>query len=93
MTEKEKLAFEMIKTAKELVSGVGYELYAKGADRIAHQTKTIKDLAEKLAKATRDNKSLKVRKKLVKDLEKWLNVSMGELKELKSDVDNLEGYK
>lgn len=70
----------MIKTAKELVGGVGYELYARGADRIAHQTKTIKDLAEKLAKATRDNKPLKARKKLVKDLEKWFN---GRIKRIK----------
>jgi hypothetical protein len=78
--------------ARDVSGGVGYELYARGADRIAHQTITIKDLAEKVAKATRANKPLKSRQKLIRELEKWLNVSVGELKQLKSDADNLEGF-
>jgi hypothetical protein len=79
--------------SKVKIAGVGYELYSKGADRIAVQTKTVKEAAEKLAKATRENRSLKTRKKHLKALESMLNTSMKELEGLKRDVDNLEGYK
>jgi len=75
------------------LAGIGYELYAKGADRIAHQAIEIKKLAEKVAKATRENKPLRTRNRYIRDLEKMLNVSMGELNQLKSDANNLEGYK
>ena len=88
------VAASKVLTDKEIkTAGVGYELYAKGADRIAVQTVEIKKLAEKVAKATRENKSLRTRNKYIRDLEKMLNVSMGELKQLKSDANNLEGYK
>ena len=84
---------KMIASKHVKFAGIGYELYAKGADRIAHQTIEIKKLAEKVAKATRENRSLRTRNKHIRDLEKMLNVSMGELKLLKSDANNLEGYK
>jgi len=90
---KDKIARELLKVARELSAGIGYELYAKGADRIAKQTEAIKEAAEKVAKLTRENKSLKIRKKAVKDLEGWINTTVGELKQLKEDIDNLEGYK
>jgi len=73
--------------------GIGYELYAKGADRVAIQTKQVKDFAEKIAKATRENKSLKIRKKLLKELQKWMKVMQGEIDNLIDDANNLEGYK
>ena len=78
---------------KYLNEGIGYELYSKGADRVAIQTKQVKDLAEKLADATRKNKSLNIRKKLLKDLKHWVDSIQGEVKTLISDAGNLEGYK
>lgn len=89
----DKIARELVSVAKALTGGVGYELYAKGADRVAHQTKVIKSVAEKIAKSARENKSPKSRMKLVKELEKWLEVSQGEVKQLKRDNNILEGYK
>jgi hypothetical protein len=52
--------------------GVGYELYAKGADRLATQSKQIAIYAEKLADAARKNKSLNIKKKALKELDKWM---------------------
>jgi len=92
--DEEMGRFKNMITSKHIkVAGIGYELYAKGADRIAHQTIEIKKLAEKIAKATRENRSLRTRNKYIKDLEKMLNISIGELNQLKSDANNLEGYK
>jgi len=77
---------------KYLGEGVGYELYAKGADRIAIQCKQVIIYAEKLADAARQNKSLAIKKKALKELTKWVGSIEGELKGLTSDVNNLEGY-
>ena len=81
------------KKKKKMDEGVGYELYAKGADRIAAQCKQVIIYAEKLAEAARQNKSLPIKKKALKELTKWIGSIQGELKGLTSDVNNLEGYK
>ncbi len=73
---------------KILNEGVGYELYAKGADRVAAQSKQIAIFAEKLAKLTRANKPLKERKKALKELKKWKNSIETEIKYLEDDIDN-----
>ena len=78
---------------QKLDEGVGYELYAKGADRVAIQCKQVVIAATTLASAARANKSLKIKKKALKELQKWLKIIDGEMKGLISDVDNLEGYK
>lgn len=78
---------------KILEEGIGYELYSRGADRIAAQSEQLKKFAQDLAKATRENKPLKVRVKILKELKKWQDVIRGEIIMLEDDIDNLEGYK
>lgn len=73
--------------------GIGFELYSKGADRIQTQTVQINEFAKKLADLARENAPLTKKKKALKELKKWVDVVNGELKQLDSDVDNLEGYK
>ena len=78
---------------KILNEGVGYELYSKGADRIVSQSKQLAFSAEKLAKLTRENKPLRERVKVLKELKKWQDSIKREITFLEKDIDNLEGYK
>ena len=78
---------------KILNEGIGYELYSKGADRIISQAEQLKKYASDLAKATRENKPLKARVKILKELKKWQDVIRIEIIHLEDDIDNLEGYK
>lgn len=75
------------------VAGVGFELYAKGLDRVSAQCNTISDSAKKFAKLVRENATEKKKKKALKDLQKWVDVLNGEMKGIASDINNLEGYK
>lgn len=72
--------------------GIGFELYSKGADRIAVQVEQVKKSAIALAKATRENQPLKKRVKLLQELKKWQDVIRMEIIQLEEDIDNLEGY-
>ena len=78
---------------KEMNEGIGYELYAKGADRIQSQTVQVNQFAKKLADLVRENAPLSKKKKAIKDLKSWVSTINKELDMLDSDVDNLEGYK
>jgi cell division protein FtsB len=77
---------------KIIKEGVGYELYSKGADRVAVQSKQLAFFAEKLAKLTRENKPLRERVKALKELKKWQDSIKREITFLEKDIDNLEGY-
>lgn len=74
-------------------AGIGYELYAKGLDRISSQCNTISDNAKQLAKLVRSNADDRKKKKALKDLQKWVNTLNSEMKGIVSDISNLEGYK
>jgi hypothetical protein len=82
----------MEKYKRQFEENIGYELYSKGADRVAKQSEQIKFFALKLAKATRENKDLKERVKLLKELKKWQDSIRLEIIQLENDIDNLEGY-
>lgn len=83
------------KIAKELIADtIGYELYAKGADRIQSQCKQLSDASAKLAQQVRSGDDLKKRNKLLKEVEKWFETIKGEINVLKSDVNKkFDGYK
>ena len=72
--------------------GVGFELYSKGADRIAKQTEQVSKLANEFADLTRNNATTLKRKRKLNELKKWINSINTELKYLEDDFDNLEGY-
>jgi len=73
---------------------IGYELYAKGLDRIQAQTKQLNIATEKLAKLVRSEDNVSKRKRLLKDVEKWSNFIKDEVDMLKSDVSkDFDGYK
>ena len=78
---------------KYKVSGIGYELYAKGLDRISVQCKTISSNAEALAKLVRENANDRKMKKTLKELQKFVNMLNSEMKGISSDITDLEGYK
>ena len=75
------------------VAGIGYELYAKGLDRVSAQCNTISDYAKNLAKLVRENATERKKKKVLKDLQKWVDVLNKEMEGIVSDINNLEGYK
>lgn len=75
------------------VAGIGYELYAKGLDRVSVQCDTINDAAKKFAKLVRDNATEGKKKKALKELQKWVSVLNGEMKGIVEDINNLEGYR
>ena len=75
------------------VAGVGYELYAKGLDRVSSQCKTISENAKKLAKLIRENATNRKKKKSLKDLKKWVDILNKEMQGITDDINNLEGYK
>lgn len=72
--------------------GIGFELYSKGADRVASQSDQLKKYAIELAKATRGKVDLKKRVKILKELKKWQDSIRFEINQLEDDIDNLEGY-
>ena len=78
---------------KFLNEGVGFELYAKGVDRLSSQCNAISDAAKALAKAVRSNAPLNQKKKAVKEVKKWVDTLNGEMRGIVSDIGNLEGYK
>jgi hypothetical protein len=75
------------------VAGIGYELYAKGLDRVSVQCNTISDYAKNLAKLVRENATERKKKKVLKNLQKYVNGLNGEMEGIVSDINNLEGYK
>ena len=99
--ELKQIIREVIEESKTIKSngnflkeeGVGYELYAKGLDRITKQCETISSAAANLSKAVRENKvTLTTKKKKLKELEKWIDVLNKEMEGVSSDLSNLEGY-
>lgn len=72
---------------------VGYELYAKGLDRVSTQCETISDYAKKLAKLVRENADIRKKNKVLKDLKSYVNVLNLEMRGIESDINSLEGYK
>ncbi len=77
---------------KRVEGGIGYELYAKGLDRISVQCNTISIAAKDLAKLVRENAKETKKKKALKELTKWVNVLNKEMEGIESDISNLEGY-
>ena len=76
------------------VAGVGYELYAKGLDRVVAQCNTISENAKNLAKEVRkNNDGINKKKKVIKFMQNFLDSLNKEMKGIVSDIDNLEGYK
>ncbi len=93
--EYEDQAEKSIRRGKKIKEeGVGYELYAKGVDRVSTQCKTISDIASVLAKWVRDGNVSQTRlNKKVKELKQWVDVLNKEMEGIVSDISNLEGYK
>lgn len=87
------IAKKVQKRINSKVAGIGFELYAKGLDRVSVQCNTISDYAKKLAKLVRENAIEGKKKKALKDLQKYVNTLNGEMKGIVSDINNLEGYK
>ena len=98
MTTKKITLNELKSLVKQIISenevneGIGFELYSKGADRIAKQTEQVALLAQKFAELTRTNETPLKRKRTLNQLKKWVNGINTELNQLEQDFDNLEGY-
>lgn len=70
---------------------IGYELYARGADRIAAQSIQIIESAQKFAVSIRENKVSKATKlKKFKELVKWVKMVNTELELLNVDFNNID---
>lgn len=73
--------------------GIGYELYAKGIDRVSVQSLNVNKCAIKLASIVRKNASNKTKLKALAELQQWIDCINGEMKGIREDITHLEGYK
>lgn len=75
------------------VAGVGYELYAKGADRISAQCLQLTNESNKFADSIRNNNRAKsTQKKYLNTMKGYVNSILQEIELLEQDLHNLEGY-
>jgi hypothetical protein len=78
---------------RKFKEGVGYELVAKGSDRIVAQSKQVSIQAIKLADAIRGNQDPRKLRKIIEELKRWHSGILNEIRLLSEDIDNLEGFK
>jgi hypothetical protein len=76
----------------DIHEGVGYELYAKGVDRVSNHCKQIDIHAKTLAKQVRDYSTLDKQKLTLSKLIKWVGMLNLEMKSIKEDLTSVEGY-
>jgi len=79
---------EIRKIANKVAGTIGYELYAKGADRVVVQCQRLSDAAEELAKNVRKEDNPKKRKKLFDEVNAWNRSINGEVDMLRHDLNS-----
>lgn len=75
------------------IAGIGYELYAKGADRISDKCLQLINESNKFANSIRnDNRAKSTQKKYLNTMKSYVNDILQEIELLEQDLNNLEGY-
>ena len=75
------------------IAGIGYELYAQGADRISDKCLQLINESNKFANSIRnDNRAKSTQKKYLNTMKSYVNDILQEIELLERDLNNLEGY-